>query len=232
VRRSEAIALRLKSMVSATPDFGETWAERERRAAMTADVDFGCQWEGGKCAAQRKESGGPVGASPMGCCRGCVENVGYLEKVNPESVTVLEKLFDRRTGFWRAENGCQIPRKWRSQKCLTFNCYATKQNADKLYQIVWHGAKESIFIEDKDGILKDRERVRLLRILKETENDYCVGCAGKCVKVVLHKPKFNFEVGKILVDTICTECSWVEDGMVAEGQLLNKSFWKQMEVSE
>jgi len=46
----------LKTKVFDAPDFGETWEEREAIAEKTANIDFGCDFEGNTCRAMREKA--------------------------------------------------------------------------------------------------------------------------------------------------------------------------------
>ena len=130
----------LKSKVSNAPDFGETWGEREAVAEKTANINFGCDFEGNTCRAMREKRRGC-------CCQSCSSKHGFLEKIKPSALKEILPLFDRVWGFWRPGKGCILPRKWLSPPCLFFAClpFMKKKDQHNLVQICENaGNPESI----------------------------------------------------------------------------------------
>jgi hypothetical protein len=113
----------LQSKVRNTPDFGETWEQREAIAQSTANIDFGCDFKGNTCRAMRENYRGC-------CCQSCNSRHGYLETINPSALDEILPLFDRVWGFWRPGVGCILPRKWQSPTCLFYACLAFMQKQD------------------------------------------------------------------------------------------------------
>lgn len=101
--------------VSKTPDFGKTWEEREAIAENVAKIDCGCAFDGNRCRAMQDNYRGC-------CCQPCACKLGFLEKIKPSAFTEILSLFDRVWGFWRPGEGCILPRKWQSPRCLFFAC--------------------------------------------------------------------------------------------------------------
>jgi hypothetical protein len=114
----------LRRKVSNVPDFGETWEEREAIAEKTANIDFGCDFEGNTCKAMRENRRGC-------CCQSCKSRHGFLEKINPSAFNEILSMFDRVWGFWRPGAGCILPRKWQSPTCLFFACLPFMKERDR-----------------------------------------------------------------------------------------------------
>jgi hypothetical protein len=114
----------LQSKVSDTPDFGQTWEEREAIAEKTAKIDFGCDFKGNTCKAMREVKRG-------GCCQSCKDSHGYLETIKPSAFSEILSLFDSVWGFWRPGIGCRLPRKWQSSVCLFFACVPFMKDKDR-----------------------------------------------------------------------------------------------------
>lgn len=115
------IQARLKELSRYPPELAPTWKESERLAESTANIDYGCNFIDGYCAADRVDSASSYGKG-KGCCNLCKENFGCLEAVPPYAINKIEELFNLETGFWREGKGCVLPRKWRSAKCLGHIC--------------------------------------------------------------------------------------------------------------
>lgn len=64
------------------------------------------------------------GSRVMCCCSGCYSRVGYLNVLpkNDQLRTRIAQYFNDRTGFWRPNVGCVLPRKYRSFVCLAHAC--------------------------------------------------------------------------------------------------------------
>ena len=120
----------LQRKVSNAPDFGETWEEREAIAEKTADINFGCDFEGNTCIAMRKTYRGC-------CCQSCNSKQGFLEKIKPSAFNEILSFYDRVWGFWRPGVGCILPRKWLSPTCLFYAClpFMKEQDRHDLVQI-------------------------------------------------------------------------------------------------
>jgi len=114
----------LQSKVSDTPDFGQTWEEREAIAGKTAKIDFGCDFKGNTCRAMRENNRGC-------CCQSCNSRHGYLQTIKPSAFNEVLSLFDRVWGFWRPGVGCILPRKWQSSVCLFFACLPFMKEKDR-----------------------------------------------------------------------------------------------------
>jgi len=114
----------LQRKVSDAPDFGKTWEEREAIAEKTANIEFGCDFEGNTCRAMREKRRGC-------CCQSCNSRHGFLEKIKPSAFNEILSLFDRAWGFWRPGKGCILPRKWLSPTCLFFACLPFMKEKDR-----------------------------------------------------------------------------------------------------
>jgi hypothetical protein len=105
---------------------------REQIAEMTALIDYGCDFKCGVCKTYSKKYPDPNNYSnptlikqikEQACCSRCALDSGYLDQLPNRAVArEVKKLFDPKLGFWRSGIGCSLPRKWRSNTCLTYNC--------------------------------------------------------------------------------------------------------------
>jgi hypothetical protein len=94
-------------------------------AELTSYLNFECNFnEKGLCKARQGEGWGIRKKADMCCCRACRFNVGYLYEMTASKLMIEEyaRLFNEKTGFWRAKTGCILPRKMRSGTCVTYNC--------------------------------------------------------------------------------------------------------------
>ena len=81
-----------------------------------------CQWDCGKCAAQR-EDGGYWESGERGCCVSCAKMNGYIwEK---DRTPQMLELFDPEVGYWSPE-GCKLSRDQRSNICNGYQCQASQ----------------------------------------------------------------------------------------------------------
>ena len=53
--------------------------------------------------------------------------MGYLRVLPRDAIETVRALFDDENGFWRP-TGCALPRKWRSNTCLTYRCESAAIN--------------------------------------------------------------------------------------------------------
>jgi len=119
------------------------WWDYRRFADLTELLDYGCKftelgckkyrmsgWEK-KQAMERlvlNEDGPYFSSRLMCCCRGCRGTVGWLRNL-PNDYYILKQIagyFSEKTGFWRADEGCVLPRKYRSPTCLRHYCTEIK----------------------------------------------------------------------------------------------------------
>lgn len=109
------------------------WEFRYKYAETLIGIDFGCEFQNGRCVAERqdwltmrawKESG--LGDPEVNfCCAACYITIGNLEIIqNDQSIiNLIASLFDPdKRGFWRPEIGCILPHKYRSTMCLAGRC--------------------------------------------------------------------------------------------------------------
>jgi len=94
-------------------------------AGLTSYLKFDCDFnEKGLCKARRDKvfRGNPK--APMCCCYNCRGCVGYIRNIpsNTEIIKFYADSFSDETGFWRKGIGCNLPREYRSQICLSYNC--------------------------------------------------------------------------------------------------------------
>lgn len=112
--------------------YGWQWKYYNALAELTNYVDYRCDFRDGVCAGhQGRYYKNRPAEKKMCCCSGCLRSVGYLRQIpnQPESMIEIARFFNKETGFWRAEKGCILPRKWRSAVCLTFACHFNKNEA-------------------------------------------------------------------------------------------------------
>lgn len=112
------------SLIGTATYSGLDWKTREHRASQTEKIDYGCNFANGECRVKR-ELNRPDDwrvNTPMCCCKGCQQAQGYLYELPEDHVEEINALFSDETGFWRKEVGCTLPRKWRSDVCLSYNC--------------------------------------------------------------------------------------------------------------
>lgn len=152
--------------------YGVSWGARQRMAALTEFVDFGCD---GGCKRNPDES--------MRCCNSCFGSGGHFgnsDRVIPKKdLAEMAKLFDstehkdkneshgRKWGFW-SPNGCVLRRELRSTLCLTHYCignHKISSRAEELVQILrWlHTPIDCIkdwLIGEEEGRLGKTRRAR------------------------------------------------------------------------
>lgn len=108
---------------------------REQEAEKTSQIDYGCGFdEQGRCKMMRKFDPKTMddrtfGLGKMACCVHCNIAGGYLDSIPADAVTTVKKAWSDETGFWREGIGCTLPRKWRSDTCLGYNCGPTEDGA-------------------------------------------------------------------------------------------------------
>jgi hypothetical protein len=101
------------------------WDFKFALAEATDTIDYGCDFnKSGLCKRKRRDRK----SSKMCCCAGCYYTMGYLDEIpiNLADISKIAKHFtiEDKQGFWRKDSGCILPRKYRSNVCLTYNCYS------------------------------------------------------------------------------------------------------------
>lgn len=91
---------------------------------LTRYVNYDCDFVDGVCKSNRLNS--KFTEEPddikMCCCIHCRHSIGYTRQViSPQMYDTIKTLYNEETGFW-TENGCSLPRKYRSETCLTYSC--------------------------------------------------------------------------------------------------------------
>lgn len=121
-------------MVNPLAPNDSSWEIWEAVAVLAKDVDWGCDFQDGRCKKIRleHEKYGPprynflpiLNNSHPGCCFCCCNEKGYLTRLpDNDVVQQVESMFDKKMlGFWRPGQGCVLPHKWRSATCLRFHC--------------------------------------------------------------------------------------------------------------
>ena len=86
-------------------------------AGITEYIDYGCKitFDNDRCS-----HGENINA--MCCCRGCDTSIGYRTSIRQSEIPILAEYFDVKTGYWRKDKGCILPRKYRSEVCLVHKC--------------------------------------------------------------------------------------------------------------
>jgi hypothetical protein len=113
---------------------------------LTSKIDFNCQFENGLCIRERKGRGiyeSVRGPNPQCCCEHCASCIGHLEYISSVKIAKeIYELYDKDVGFW-SENGCKLPRKWRSITCLTYSCGVPRKSF-KSYKDLWEILHEGL----------------------------------------------------------------------------------------
>lgn len=106
------------------------YATLQRLKGIFYHIDFGCKI--GKDGSDCKYFQGRLSKDepPMCCCDQCFDRVGYLDVLTNQP-TYFARLFNRKTGFWRKDKGCILPREHRSITCLTHHCNHTWMSSYK-----------------------------------------------------------------------------------------------------
>ncbi len=119
-----------------------TWADYYLLADLTKFVDYNCKFTELGCKqykitkkAKKKSleilarggnmrSGESFSYAIMCCCGSCRGSVGHSEYFPSDlkDLKIIARYFNEQTGFWRAEKGCILPRKYRSATCLKYDC--------------------------------------------------------------------------------------------------------------
>ena len=94
----------------------------------TNSISFGCTFVDGKC--QRVIKYPKIQSSSdtfkVGCCCGeCEKKMGYLEIIFFDHLDEYANAWSPKTGFFKPNEGCQLPRKLRSKTCLCYSCNET-----------------------------------------------------------------------------------------------------------
>lgn len=95
--------------------------------AATKNFSYPCKFNRiGKCVAV-------VLSSDCGC-EDCACKFGYIRHIRAAQYTINKyaALFDQRTGFWRSNKGCILPRNLRSIKCLTRICITRRKKFEAM----------------------------------------------------------------------------------------------------
>jgi len=116
---------------------GMNWGTYERLAALTKYIDYGCDFTELGCkqyrfknkkekeeqnAKWKEQYEGKPYPSLMCCCGGCRYSIGYMRVFNVYSIAKVARYYNDKTGFWREDKGCILPRKYRSYTCLNHSC--------------------------------------------------------------------------------------------------------------
>lgn len=129
MKTDEFIRLCIYRGISISSTNGHDWDlyNWRRFAKLTALVDYGCNFKGGKC---KNNGNGGIRSNGMGCCVGCERSFGYLRNipVDWECIVKMARLFNKKTGFWRKSKGCVLPIELRSDICLGYICTSARPN--------------------------------------------------------------------------------------------------------
>jgi len=114
--------------ISSRTEHGWPWHNYCQHAELTSMVDFQCNFDKNGLCKKRWTNEKPTKAelrrASMCCCTGCRSTIGHMRNL-PNSIGMLREisaLYNNRTGFWRAGEGCILPRKYRSLTCLFYRC--------------------------------------------------------------------------------------------------------------
>lgn len=140
---------------------GLPWDHWKYLVSMTRDIDFGCDFQHGKCIKHRSRCGG--GGDPRKCCCSrCAVEVGYFSKIKPKDIPMLAELYDKEDGFWREGLGCTLPADTRSVVCVRYRCIFAKDNRPMINH--WHRYVHHVVLHVED--LVDRYKVWYLKKMK------------------------------------------------------------------
>lgn len=118
-------AKRYQLKFSDTSYGGLPWEDWYKLASSTNKIEYGCCFQiDGTCIQSRNQEKRGSSPDPMCCCRWCVGNVGYFDRIqnDPEVIAMIADHFKAKVGFWRKGKGCILPRKYRSTTCLGYRC--------------------------------------------------------------------------------------------------------------
>jgi len=122
------------------PD-AERHQAKEPLKELTGEFDWPCHFDcNGQCQGANRY--GPT--ATRGCCFHCAENGGYLDYTYEEAVPALQKHWSVTTGFWRKGKGCVLPRKYRSDTCVSYICGDAdptgvfSEALDLIGQVMWN----------------------------------------------------------------------------------------------
>ena len=97
-------------------------------AKQTETVDYDCDFRDGACRGRECDE--------QGCCWRCADTFGHwLKEEGPLDEDTLKKVaeyYDPVTGFCREEDGCVLPREFRSPTCLYIFCSDAKMSGEEL----------------------------------------------------------------------------------------------------
>lgn len=130
---------------------GVPWGFRYKYAEEV-DEDFGCDFVDNRCVRERNENMeewwntlGRNSRHVSYCCSSCYISVGNI-RLLPNDEEVLREIaslfdYENRRGFWRENQGCILPRRYRSTLCLTDRCSYLLKNVKpsrKLLQKIYN----------------------------------------------------------------------------------------------
>lgn len=119
--------------------FSVPWEFRAPFTEQMGAEDFGCNFKDNRCVMERNcdlsEWWSGLGKDSQHvsyCCSSCYISVGNL-RLLPDDEQALEwiaSLFDYegKRGFWREDEGCILPHRFRSTLCLIDRCDYLKEN--------------------------------------------------------------------------------------------------------
>lgn len=71
----------------------------------------------------------------MGCCGGCGTTVGFINQIFWADLHIYAQHYNEKTGFWKKNVGCTLPRELRSSVCILHHCgLELSQNEPKLHK--------------------------------------------------------------------------------------------------
>jgi len=131
----KAFAKYLREIVSPKAPNGLSWRTWGRIANITEYIDFGCRFvKSGKCKNIRNKGGHRRASTATGCCRSfCTYNNGYLRKIPKSAEKEILSLWSTDSGFFRKGKGCVLPRKWRDEICLLYECSGKLREYEYFY---------------------------------------------------------------------------------------------------
>ena len=135
-----------KSRSNLANDLRSTLRSYEYMLEITELIDFECDFnKNGGCFVHPE-------SHSICCCYGCRGSHGYLNceassacakedtavfvPRYKQAINYYNRHFNGKTGFWRANKGCILPRKYRSTTCVFYNCL-TKKESDRKSEIIY-----------------------------------------------------------------------------------------------
>lgn len=93
-----------------------------------------CHWKNGKDDFGGNWEGDNPKKKDMRCCSQC--GPGYLNGIPKELREEAQPFLNQKTGFWRPNVGCSLPRRLRPEMCLVYRCTTMEKEAPEAFEIL------------------------------------------------------------------------------------------------